>query len=224
MANTKGETSLLEPSRVQQMTARRTAEAKATVPHLVLGADVDLTAASTLLTGAVTTQDLLIRAAALALREVPRANGAYRDGRFELYSRVNVAVMVPGDDAPVAVTIFDADTKPADSIAQERAHLAARAASGELTSPEQAGATFTVSALETAGVPRFSAVIHPPQAAILAAGAVEARPVVRDGAVVAAPVLSLTLACDHRLLYPEHAATLLGAVRGRLEAPERLAA
>jgi pyruvate dehydrogenase E2 component (dihydrolipoamide acetyltransferase) len=166
---------------------------------------------------------MIVKACALALREHPRANGAYRDGRFELFSRVNVGIAVAADDALVVPTIFDADRKSLGEIAATARELADRVRSQEITPPELSGATFTVSNLGMFGVTSFTAVINPPQAAILAAGAVRETPVVRDGAVVPGRLMSVTLACDHRILYGADAARFLSRVRELLEQPMGLA-
>ena len=126
----------------------------------------------------------MIKAAALALRDFPRANGAYRDGQFELYSRVNVGVAVAGQDALVVPTVFDADKKSLGTIAAEARRLAERVREGKITPPELSAGTFTISNLGMYGIRRFVAVINPPQAAILAVGELSPRPVVRDGEVV----------------------------------------
>ena len=128
--------------------------------------------------------DMVVKACALALREHPRANGAYRDGRFELYSRVNVGIAVAADDALVVPTVFDADRKGLRQIASESRALAQRVRDGAITPPELSGATFTVSNLGMYGIDSFSAVINPPQAAILAVGAIRERPVAREGEIV----------------------------------------
>ncbi len=125
--------------------------------------------------------DLVVKACAIALSEHPKANGAYRDARFEHYSRVNVGVAVAADGTLVVPTVFDADRKGLAQIASETRALAERVRSGQITPPELSGGTFTVSNLGMFGVRSFEAVINPPQAAILAVGALEQRPVVRDG-------------------------------------------
>jgi pyruvate dehydrogenase E2 component (dihydrolipoamide acetyltransferase) len=167
--------------------------------------------------------DFVVKAAALALREVPRANGAYRDGRFERYSRVNVGIAVAGQDALVVPTVFDADRKSLGEIARDSRGLAEKARAGKITPPELSGGTFTVSNLGMYGIRRFVAVLNPPQAAILAVGAVEPRPVVRDGELVIRTIMDLTLACDHRILYGAEAAEFLAKIRERLEQPLMLA-
>jgi pyruvate dehydrogenase E2 component (dihydrolipoamide acetyltransferase) len=166
---------------------------------------------------------MVIKACALALREFPRANGAYRDGRFELYSRVNVGVAVAGQDALVVPTVFDADRKGLRQIASEARALAARVREGEITPPELSGGTFTVSNLGMFGIDSFSAVINSPQAGILAVGAIKERPVVRDGEIGTAHLMSVTLACDHRILYGADGAEFLARIRALLEEPVSLA-
>jgi pyruvate dehydrogenase E2 component (dihydrolipoamide acetyltransferase) len=228
----KGQVETRELSRTQQVIARRMAEAKATIPEFTLTAEIDMTRAAAmraelgeLASGgpAPSFNDMIVKACALALREHPRANGAYRDGRFELFSRVNVGIAVAADDALVVPTIFDADRKSLGEIAATARELADRVRSQEITPPELSGATFTVSNLGMFGVTSFTAVINPPQAAILAAGAVRETPVVRDGAVVPGRLMSVTLACDHRILYGADAARFLSRVRELLEQPMGLA-
>ena len=167
--------------------------------------------------------DMVVKACALALREFPKANGAYRDGRFELYSRINVGVAVAAEDALVVPTVFDADRKGLSRIASDARALAARVRDGQITPPELSGGTFTVSNLGMYGVRSFGAVINPPQAAILAVGAITERPLVRDGEVAIAQLMEVTLACDHRILYGAEAALFLARIRALLEEPLGLA-
>jgi pyruvate dehydrogenase E2 component (dihydrolipoamide acetyltransferase) len=230
----KGDVNVQELSRTQQVIARRMAESKATVPEFTIATDVDmenavglrsqLKAAAETVKGAVPSyNDMVIKAAALALREFPRANGSYKDGRFELYSRVNVGVAVAALDALVVPTVFDADKKSLGEIARDTRALAERVRANAVTPPELSGGTFTVSNLGMFGVTEFSAVINPPQAAILAVGKMEPRAVVRDGEIVARNVMTLTLVCDHRILYGADAAEFLARIRALLEQPIALA-
>jgi pyruvate dehydrogenase E2 component (dihydrolipoamide acetyltransferase) len=229
----KGETTTQDLTRLQQTVARRMAESKATAPDFVLNVDVDMDETvelrSRIKASAPEGQpvpsfnDFVVKAAALALREFPRANGAYRDGRFELYSRVNVGIAVAGQDALVVPTVFDADRKSLGQIAVEARALAERVRAGTITPPELSSGTFTVSNLGMYGIQSFSAVINPPQAAILAVGAMAPTPVVHDGEVVVSNILRMTLACDHRILYGADAAEFLGRIRERLEHPLLLA-
>jgi pyruvate dehydrogenase E2 component (dihydrolipoamide acetyltransferase) len=229
----KGEATTHDLTRLQQTVARRMAESKATAPEFVLNIDVDMEEAVELrkqLKGAAAEgqpvpsfNDFVVKASALALRDFPRANGAYRDGKFELYSRVNVGVAVAGQDALVVPTVFDADTKSLGAIARDTRALAERVRAGAITPPELSSGTFTVSNLGMFGIQSFVAVINPPQAAILAVGAMTPTAVVRDGEVVVRNIMRLTLACDHRILYGADAAEFLVRIRERLESPLQLA-
>jgi pyruvate dehydrogenase E2 component (dihydrolipoamide acetyltransferase) len=221
LSGLKGETRVEDPDRAQRAIARRTAETRATVPDLELSTDVEISAALALAaehTASLTA--VLVRACALALKDNPHANAAYRDGRYELYSRVNVSVTVHSDGAYATGTVLDADTKTLDELHHELEALAQRAAAGELTAPEQAGATFTLSDLSGHRVDHWSALVTPPQAAALTVGAVRSVPVVRDGAVIPGQVIGLTLACDHRILFGARAAAFLDEVTARLERVE----
>jgi pyruvate dehydrogenase E2 component (dihydrolipoamide acetyltransferase) len=229
----KGEVETVELTKLQQTVARRMSESKATAPHFYLNAEADMSRAvearSRLKAAAgegevvPSFNDLVVKACAIALREHPRANGAYRDGRVEEYSRVNVGVAVAGRDALVVPTVFDADLKGLRQIATETRALAARVREGTITPPELSGGTFTVSNLGMYGISSFSAVINPPQAGILSVGAIEERPVVRDGEITTAHLMGLNLACDHRILYGADGAEFLGRVRELLEEPLGLA-
>jgi pyruvate dehydrogenase E2 component (dihydrolipoyllysine-residue acetyltransferase) len=230
----KGDVSIQELTRTQQVIARRMAESKATVPEFTISTDVDMEGAvelrsqlkaATEHTGGVVPSynDMVVKAAAMALREFPRANGSYKDGHFELYSRVNIGVAVAAQDALVVPTVFDADRKSLGEIARDGRALAERVRAGVVTPPELSGGTFTVSNLGMFGVTEFVAVINPPQAAILAVGKMEPRAVVRDGEIVARNTMSITLACDHRILYGANAAEFLARIRALLEQPIALA-
>jgi pyruvate dehydrogenase E2 component (dihydrolipoamide acetyltransferase) len=223
----KGIATVQELSRGERSSVRRVAEARATVPDVELGAIVDVSAWPARLGAdagrlfALPTA-ALVRASALALKTVPRANGAYRDGRFELYSRVNVGVAMPAADGYATPTVFDADGKTVAEIEAELSDLSARALAGELSAPELAGATFTLANLGMDGVSRGTIIPVPPQAAALAAGAARATMIVRDGAAMAGYELELTLASDHRILHGSHAASFLNAIVTLLEDPETL--
>jgi pyruvate dehydrogenase E2 component (dihydrolipoamide acetyltransferase) len=229
----KGTTTYQELTRLQQVVSRRMAESKATAPHFYLQSEIDMSAAVAARSRlkALTPEgevvpsfnDMVVKACALALREHPLANGSYKDGRFELYSRVNVGVAVAAQDALVVPTVFDADRKGLREIAGDARTLAGKVRDGSITPPELSGGTFTVSNLGMYGVSNFSAVINAPQAAILAVGAITEKPVVRDGGLTTAHLLGVTLACDHRILYGAPAAEFLARIRSLLEEPLSLA-
>jgi pyruvate dehydrogenase E2 component (dihydrolipoamide acetyltransferase) len=230
----KGRVEVVELTRLQQTVARRMAESKATAPHFYLQAEFDMTAAvegrATLKAQAKegevvpTFNDMVVKACALALPEFPRANGAYRDGKIELYSRINVGVAIAGQNALTVATVFDADRKGLRQIASETRALAARVRDGSITPPELSGGTFTVSNLGMYGISNFHAVINTPQAAILAVGELKPKPVVTESSeIVARQIMGVTLACDHRILYGADGAQFLARVRELLESPLGLA-
>jgi len=229
----KGTVAYEDLTKLQQTVARRMAESKATAPHFQLSAEIDMSRAvaarARIKADAQENEvvpsfnDMVVKACAIGLREHPRANGAYRDGRLELYSRINVGVAVAARDALVVPTIFDADLKGLRQIASEARALAQRVRDGTVTPPELSGGTFTVSNLGMYGISNFQAVINPPQAGILAVGAITETPVVRDGEITIAHLMGVTLACDHRVLYGADGAVFLGRVRALLEEPLGLA-
>ena len=171
------------------------AESKATAPDFSLELDVDMTLCIELRArlketagdGAVPSyNDMVVKAAALALREHPKVNGAYRDGTFELYPNVNVGIAVAAQDALVVPVVRDADQKSLGEIARQARALIERVRDGEITPPELSGGTFTVSNLGMYGIERFTAIVNPPQAAILTVGALMKKPAVDErGRVVA---------------------------------------
>jgi pyruvate dehydrogenase E2 component (dihydrolipoamide acetyltransferase) len=229
----KGGVERIELDRAGQTIARRMAESKATAPHLYLRAEVDMSRAvavraafrQTVAGGepVPTLNDMVVKAVALALRNHPRANGAYRDGGFELYSRINVGIVVAAGDFFAIPTIADADRCTLGEIATESHRLAARVRKGEITPPELAGGTFTVSNLGMFGVRSFDPVINGGQAAILGVGEVSERAVVSGGAVTSAHMMEAGLACDHRILYGTVAAAFLAEIKTNLEQPDLLA-
>jgi pyruvate dehydrogenase E2 component (dihydrolipoamide acetyltransferase) len=217
------------------------AESKATIPDFTLQIDVDMEECVKLRNqlkllstpaGAgepgvkahdvPTYNDMVVKASALALREHPHANGSYRDGRVQVYSRVNVGVAVAAEGALVVPTVFDADEKSVGEIARETRALAERVRAATITPPELGGGTFTVSNLGMYGVKSFTAIINPPQAGILSVGALAPRAVVHEGEVMARNTMTLILACDHRILYGAEAAQFLARIRELLEAPAAL--
>ncbi len=249
VATAKGQSTVLELTRTQQTVARRMAESKATIPDFTLQMDVEMEACVALraeLKGLAhrgsggegedtqggpggrdriktpTYNDMVVKACALALREYPHANGSYRDGRLQLHSRVNVGVAVAAENALVVPTVFDADEKSLGEIARETHTLAERVRDATITPPELGGGTFTVSNLGMYGVRSFTAIINPPQAAILSVGSVEARAIVSRDAVIARHTMTLTLVCDHRILYGAEAAEFLARVRELLQTPSAL--
>ena len=230
-AGAKGEATVQELTRLQQTVSRRMAESKATAPDYALHVDVDMSRCVELrerlkevADRAPSYNDMVVKACANALREHPRVNGAYRDGKFERYSRVNVGVAVAAQDTLVVPTLFDADQRSLGDIARKARELIGKVREGTITPPELSGGTFTVSNLGMFGIDSFTAVINPPQAAILTVGALARRPAVDDsGRVVARETVTLTLVSDHRILYGADGAEFLARVRELLEQPLALA-
>jgi pyruvate dehydrogenase E2 component (dihydrolipoamide acetyltransferase) len=208
------------------------AESKATAPDFVLTAHVDMEAVVTLreqlreMLGSgqkpPSFNDFVVKACGLALRDAPLANGSYVDGRFELHGRINIGIAVAARDALVVPTIFDADQKSLGEIGRTSRRLAESVREGTITPPELSGGTFSISNLGMYGIDEFTAVLNPPQAAILAVGRLEPRAVVRDGTLVARHMMTLTMSCDHRILYGANAAELLSRIRALLESPGAL--
>ena len=208
-------------------------EAKATVPHFQVQTEVAMDRAialqaelKTLLTGeshvAPSFNDIIIKAAAIALREHPLANGSYQNDSFVLHDQVNIGIAVAADDALVVPTVFDAAGKSLGQIARETRALAARVRSGEITPAELDGGTFTVSNLGMFGMTAITPVINPPQAAILGVGAIRDTLARVNGQIVDRALLTLTLSCDHRILYGADAARFLAGIRELLETPLKL--
>lgn len=223
----------IELNRLQATVARRMTESKATIPHFYLRTSVGMDRCAEERTklkeqaaaGAVVPSfnDMVVKAVALALREHPKLNGSFTEGRIQLHAGVNVGIAVAAEGALIVPVIADADRLGLSAIAARSRQLADAVRGGTVTPPELSGGTFTVSNLGMFGVGSFDAVINPGQAAILAVGAVESRPVVRDGSLVAAKMMDLTLSCDHRIVYGAEGAEFLRRVRNLLEVPLSLA-
>lgn len=211
--------------------ARRLSESKRTVPHFYLTVDCEI---DRLLAtrrkfaergGAgrgISVNDFVIRAAALALRETPDANASWSDDGIVRYGAVDVSVAVATGGGLIAPVVRNADRKGLGEISAEMKDLAARARSGGLRPEEYQGGTFSISNLGMYGVREFSAIVNPPQSAILAVGAGEPRPVVRDGALAVATVATCTLSCDHRVVDGAVGARLLAAFKGFVEYPSTM--
>jgi pyruvate dehydrogenase E2 component (dihydrolipoamide acetyltransferase) len=230
-AGNRGELQVQELTRLQRTVSRRMAESKATAPDFALEVEIDMTLCVELRERLKQVEDkppsfndMVVKACANALREHPRVNAAYKDGKFELYSRVNVGVAVAANDALVVPTVFDADKKSLGEISRTVQTLAQKVRDQKITPPELSGGTFTVSNLGMYGIDSFTAVINPPQAALLAVGSLRKRPVVDEGGrIVARDTMSATLVCDHRILYGADGAEFLARVRELLEQPLALA-
>jgi pyruvate dehydrogenase E2 component (dihydrolipoamide acetyltransferase) len=223
-----------ELSPMLKAVAKRMTESKTTVPHFYVSTEIDMTRALALrkeLNDAlqdsgekVSVNDLIVRACAQALVQHPQAHRSYVDGRHVYHAHAHIGIAVALDDGLIVPVLRAADTKGLRQISAEARDLAGRARAGKLRQQEIEGGTFTVSNMGMLGVSGFSAIINPPESAILAVSATAQRPVVRDGAVVPGDVMSVTLSCDHRACSGADGARLLQTVKRHLEAPTLLLA
>ena len=210
--------------------ARRLTESKQNVPHFYLSVDCKMDALLALRAqanhgGAVklSVNDFIVRAAALALREVPEVNVSWHEDAIEYHAGADISVAVATDGGLVTPIVRDADVKSLSAIAGEIVELAGRAKINRLKPEEFTGGSLTVSNLGMYGISQFAAIINPPQAAILAVGAAERRPVVADnGELVAATVMTVTLSADHRAVDGAVGARWLAAFRTLIENPVRI--
>ena len=212
---------------MRRVIARRLTEAKQTVPHFYLTVDCEIDELLKFraeLNGKsdayrISVNDFVIRAAALALRQVPAANASWSDEAILLWDTVDIAVAVALEDGLITPIVKNADRKGLAAIANETKDLAARARAGKLNLEEFQGGTFSISNLGMFGVRDFAAVINPPHGGILAVGAGEQRPVVKNGALAIATVMSCTLSCDHRAVDGAVGAQFLAAFKKLVEDP-----
>ena len=227
------EVETLEPTRMQATIARRMAESKATVPEFTVTVEARVDLAVSMrqqlkdsVPGAdkVTMTDFLVRACALALRKFPEVNSSWVDGRFQRKRSVNIGLAVaPSQGMGLLVpVVHDADTKDIVQISIESRQVIERARSGRPAEGDLSGATFSISNLGMFGVDEFVAIINPPEAAILAVGAIKDAAVVEDGRVVAGKVMRMTLSVDHRVFYGATAAQFMAEVKRLLENPVTL--
>ena len=213
---------------MRRVIAERLQEAKQTIPHFYLSLDCDIdrlleTRREINAAGhRVSVNDFIIRALALALRDVPDANVQWRGDVIRRFARVDLSVAVAVDGGLVTPVIRDAASRDLLDIATAMRDLADRARSGKLMPEEYQGGSFTLSNLGMYGIREFDAVINPPQAGILAVGAGYPRPVARDGALAVATLMSTTLSADHRVVDGAIGAALLNAFRNFIESPTSL--
>ena len=213
-------------SSMRRTIARRLAESKSTIPHfyltvecrmerlLALRAEINAAASRK-----ISVNDFIVRAVAVALREVPQANVGWTDTAMRQYAQADVAVAVSTDTGLITPIVRAADRKTLSQISAEIADLAARARAGQLRPEEYQGGSFSVSNLGMHGVGAFSAIINPPQAAILAVGASQQKPVVENGELKVGTVMACTLSVDHRAIDGALAAQWLAAFQRAIEAP-----
>jgi pyruvate dehydrogenase E2 component (dihydrolipoamide acetyltransferase) len=214
VATGKGEVQTIELTATQATIARRMVESATTIPIFTVSVDVDMSLVAALrrdareeAADAPSINDFVVLAAARTLRDFPRFNASFVDGRVECYSRVNVGIAVTTDDALLVPVVAAADRKTLGEISSETRLLADAARRRALRREDLSDATFTVSNLGMFGVTSFTAIIDPPQVAILAVGGLRAD------------VMTVSLSCDHRVLYGADGARFLARLRDLLERP-----
>jgi pyruvate dehydrogenase E2 component (dihydrolipoamide acetyltransferase) len=228
------EEEIVEATPMLRAVARRMSESKATVPHFYLDAEIDMGRALELreeLNRAladdgekISVNDLIVRAAALALVENPKFHRSWHDGTFVLHKSAHIGIAVALDDGLIVPVLRNVEQKSVREIARESRDLAERARAGKLKQTEIEGGTFTISNLGMYGIPSFSAVVNLPEPGILAVGAAVKRAVVRDDAVLIRPIMAVTLSVDHRATSGAEGARLLGSIQRLLEQPVLLLA
>ncbi|HXD25931.1 MAG TPA: dihydrolipoamide acetyltransferase family protein [Propionibacteriaceae bacterium] len=215
-------------SRIRKTIARRMSESFQQAPHIYISMSIEMTKALALreqinqqvdAPQQVSINDLIIKATALALRKFPMLNAAYAGDQVRVFKRIDINNAIALEAGLISPFIPDADHKPLGEIAAKMKDLVKRAREGGLTPEEFQGGTFTISNLGMYGVDSFQAVINPPQAAILAVGAVKKEPVFRDGQFKPVDNMLVTAAADHRVTDGAEVARFLVEVKRLLETP-----
>ena len=223
----RGDARTFELTATQATIARRMVESATTIPSFSVTADIDMSLITALRHGAreerqeaPSVNDFVVKAAAGALRAFPRFNASFVDDKVEYWSRVNVGIAVATDDALLVPVVFDVDRKTLAEIAADTRRLAEAARRRALRPDDLRDGTFTVSNLGMLGARSFTAIIDPPQVAILAVGGVRRFPVEdAHGLVVFRDLMTVTLTCDHRVVYGADGARFLSRLRELLERP-----
>ena len=224
--STLGDYTEVPHSGMRRTIARRLTESKSTIPHFYLSVDCRMdrlmslrSEINTAMPRKISVNDFIVRAVAVALREVPQANVGWTENAMRQYTQADIAIAVSTDFGLITPIVRAADRKSLSMISQEITDLAERARASQLRPDEYQGGSFSVSNLGMFGVSEFSAIINPPQAAILAVGMTQQVPVVEDGAVKIASVMRCTLSVDHRAIDGALAAQWLAAFKRLLENP-----
>lgn len=225
------ETQRVEVSRLRSIIGRRMSEAKQTVPHFYVTADLDAAPLMALRKELNTRRpedekfsinDFLVKATAATLREFPNLNASIEGDEIVRHGQVNVGVAVALDDGLMTVVARSADLKPLPQLSDELRGLVQRARSGRVKPEDIEGSTFTVSNLGMYQVDHFLAIVNPPEAAILAVGSVRDEPIVQEGQIVAGKRMQVTISADHRITDGAEAARWLQAFRQNVESPVHL--
>ena len=216
---------------MRKVIAKRLSESKQNIPHFYVNMDVELDALLKLRkqlndssdgSFKISVNDLVIKAAAIALKRVPEVNASWTDEGIKLYKSADIAVAVSIDGGLITPVVRSAETKGLATISSEMKELAGKARDGKLMPEEFQGGTFSISNMGMFGVDSFNAIVNPPQAAILAVGAGKQTPVVKDGALAVATVMTLTLSVDHRAVDGAVGAQYLAELKKIIEFPASL--
>ncbi|MFT5180624.1 MAG: pyruvate dehydrogenase E2 component (dihydrolipoamide acetyltransferase) [Alphaproteobacteria bacterium] len=220
---------LVPVSNIRKVVARRLTESKQQVPHFyltvdcqidaLLGVRADLNARAKNGEFKISVNDMVIKACAVALMQVPAANASWSDDGIKMYRQADISVAVAIDDGLITPIVRNANGKGMRTISEEMRDLATRARDGSLAPEEYQGGTFSISNLGMFGIKDFQAIINPPQGCILAVGAGEQRPIVKEGALAIATIMSCTLSVDHRVVDGAVGAEFLAAFKALIEDP-----
>ena len=220
---------LVPVNNIRKVVARRLTESKQQVPHFYMTVDCDIDALLKVRADLnsrakdgefkISVNDMIIKASAVALMQVPAANASWSDDGIKMYSQADISVAVAIDDGLITPIVRNANGKGLRTISENMLDLAGKARDGELAPEEYQGGTFSISNLGMFGIKDFQAVINPPQGCILAIGAGEQRPIVKDGALAIATMMSVTLSCDHRVVDGAVGAQFLAALKTLIEDP-----
>ena len=216
-------------TRMRQQIARVTVKSKTEIPHFYVSADIDMTEAMSLRSQInermqsegvrISVNDLVIMACASALQKHPKFNSYFLDDAIQIQRRINIGIAIAEEEGLIIPAVMDCAGKSLGEIARASKDLIGRAKTGTLSPEEYTGGTFTVSNMGMYDVSSFAAIIHPPQAAVLAVGTVAKRPVVRGDEIAIAQVMTATLSADHRVADGAEGAELLMEIKKALENP-----
>lgn len=231
VARPSGEVEVVELSKMQTTVAMRLAQSKFSAPHFYVTSEIAMDDAVRLRqmfneavdkAEAISVNDLVVKAVALALTKFPEVNASWADGRIERKRDINIGIAVGLADGLIVPVVRNADQKPLKQIALEARQLIERAKAKKAGPQDYQGNTFTVSNLGMYDVDQFTAIINPPDSAILAVGSIEDKAVVKEGQVVAGKRMRVTLSVDHRVFYGVTAAQFLQEVKRLLQSPMAL--
>jgi len=230
-ARPKAEVEVVELSKMQATIAMRLAQSKFSAPHFYVTSEIAMDDAVHLRQmfneavgkdEAISINDLVVKAVALALTKFPEVNASWADGRIERKRDVNIGIAVGLPDRLIVPVLRNADQKPLKDIARESKQLIERARTNKAAAQDYVGNTFSISNLGMYDVDQFTAIINPPDSGILAVGSIEDKPVIKDGQVVPGKRMRVTLSVDHRVFYGVTAAQFLQEVKRLLQSPMAL--